>query len=77
MSQTQSESARALRNLNPTPEAMAAMWPWSKEYAAQGGGSMDFWDKLPEGRKRLASDCAAAIIKAAANHGRVTTGGSR
>lgn len=25
---------------------------WGAEYAAQGGGCMDFWDGLEEGRKR-------------------------
>lgn len=39
------------RNLNPTPEARVAMHIWCEEYAAQRGGSMDFWDNLPESRK--------------------------
>jgi hypothetical protein len=40
------------RNLNPTPEARVAMIIWGAEYAAQRGGSMDFWDSLSADRKR-------------------------
>lgn len=39
------------RNLNPTPEARVAMIVWGREYAAQRGGSMDFWDSLDDERK--------------------------
>lgn len=39
------------RNLNPTKEAKVAMIVWGDEYAAQGRGSMDFWDQLSEDRK--------------------------
>lgn len=40
------------RSLNPTPEARVAMIAWSDEYAAQRGGTMDFWDKLDLTRRR-------------------------
>ena len=40
------------RNLNPTPEAKVAMIIWGKEYSEQGGGCMDFWDRLGEDNKR-------------------------
>ena len=39
------------RNLNPHRLAKAAMWLYHNEYAAQGGGSMDFWDRLPMSEK--------------------------
>ena len=39
------------RNLHPTPAARVAMIIWGAEYSKQGGGSMDFWDKLSEERK--------------------------
>lgn len=39
------------RNLNPTHEARIAMIVWGDEYAAQSGGSMDFWDNLSDDRK--------------------------
>lgn len=39
------------RNLNPIPEARVAMIIWGKEYSQQGGGSMDFWDRLSEEKK--------------------------
>lgn len=39
------------RNLHPTPAAKVAMIIWGKEYSEQGGGSMDFWDKISEERK--------------------------
>lgn len=40
------------RNLNPTPAARVAMIIWGDEYAAAGGGSMDFWDGLSAERKK-------------------------
>ncbi len=52
------------RNLNPHQAASAAMWLYSTEYAAGGGGSMDFWDSLPDYSKsscrRLVKDILAA-----------------
>jgi hypothetical protein len=42
---------RAQRNLNPHKAAVAAMWLWGSRYAAQGGGSMDFWDSLTRSEK--------------------------
>ena len=46
------------RNLNPVPEALVAMWIWGSEYAAQNGGSMDFYDRLSASRQRA---CARAV----------------
>lgn len=48
------------RNLNPHAEAIAAMYLYGDEYAAQGGGSMDFWDKLSESRKNI---CRAFVVR--------------
>lgn len=45
------------RNLNPTPQALVAMWIWGSEYAAQGGGSMDFYDSLSLARQRQCDEC--------------------
>jgi hypothetical protein len=62
-----SDKERALRNLNPHKPARAAMWLWGKEYSQQGGGSMDFWDGLPEGRgARRAHGGMAAEVRLAA-----------
>lgn len=44
------------RNLNPHAEAVLAMTIWGREYAAQNGGSMDFWDSLDDSRKRICAD---------------------
>lgn len=55
------------RNLNPTPEARAAMWLFSQRYAAQNGGSMDFWDKLP---KHEQQQCKALVVEILAAHAR-------
>ena len=52
------------RNLNPTPEAVVAMYIYGDEYARQGGGSMDFWDRVPNSKKRVCSDCLKDIHKA-------------
>lgn len=46
------EQQRARRNLNPHAEAILAMCLWSEDYAfKQRGGSMDFWDGLPDFKK--------------------------
>lgn len=39
------------RNLNPHKSARAAMWLFGVRYSQQRGGSMDFWDTLPEYEK--------------------------
>ena len=46
------ERIRTQRNLHPHREARLAMLVWHNEYAAQGGGSMDFYDALTESQKR-------------------------
>lgn len=56
--------AEAKRNLEPIAPALVAMSLWSHRYAAQNGGSMDFWDKLSEAEKqqcvRIAEQIRAA-----------------
>lgn len=54
------------RNLNPHKPAVAAMAIWGKRYSEQGGGSMDFWDKLSESDKQIARDLVERIEKAQA-----------
>lgn len=49
------------RNLNPTPEAVFAMYHWHTRYAALGGGSMDFWDSLTKAEKLFCRDAINAI----------------
>lgn len=47
------EKQRAQRNLRPHAEAIAAMHLWGEDYAfKQRGGSMDFWDSLPDWKKK-------------------------
>lgn len=59
---TAKELAQARRNLNPHAEAIAAMHMWSDDYAfKQRGGSMDFWDNLPDWKKQLARDLVKRI----------------
>lgn len=55
---------RDARNLSPHAEAIAAMMIWSGEYAAQNGGSMDFWDGLNLSRKQQCVDAVNRIIGA-------------
>jgi len=56
------EKQRAQRNLNPHAEAILAMNWWSDEYAfKQRGGSMDFWDNLPDYKKRLCRELVKRI----------------
>ena len=49
------------RNLNPHKAARVAMILWNKEYAAQKGGSLDFWDKLTEQQRRTCRELAREI----------------
>ena len=49
------------RNMNPHKPAVAAMWHWGTRYSDQRGGSMDFWDGLPESDKRLMRELVKAI----------------
>lgn len=58
---------RDRRNLRPSSEAVAAMYLYGAEYAAQNGGSMDFWDSLDESRKQLCRRLVLEIIEAIPN----------
>ena len=58
------ERERTRRNLNPHKAARAAMFLYSRAYAAHGGGSMDFWDKLDVSLRRVCRECVAAIESA-------------
>lgn len=67
---TAKERDRDRRNINPTPEAVLAMSIWGSRYAAQRGGSMDFWDKLTESEQRRCRDLAEQFRKADKAHSR-------
>lgn len=41
------------QNLNPHKFAVAAMWIFRNEYSQHGGGSMDFWQQLPDRYKEM------------------------
>lgn len=53
------------RNLNPTAEAIAAMYLYGADYSRQRGGSMDYWDTLQESEKRVCRDLVNAILQRA------------
>lgn len=55
------------RNLRPTSEAVAAMYLYGAEYAASGGGSMDFWGRLDASRKRHCQELVMRIIETIPN----------
>ena len=57
------------RNMNPTPAAVVARYIYGKAYSEQNGGSMDFWDKLPQEKKNYCERFAATILAAARTHG--------
>lgn len=57
------------RNLHPIKPAVAAMFIYHNEYAAQHDGSMDFWDGLTPHQKGVCERCVADILKARANQG--------
>lgn len=58
------EIARAQRNGNPHRPAIVAMTLWSSRYAAQRGGSMDFWDTLREPEREQCRRIVAEIMAA-------------
>lgn len=63
------------RNLNPTPEATAAMRLYGGDYARFGGGSMDFWDYLESrcpSRAALCKRLVTDVLEAAEAHGRIS-----
>jgi hypothetical protein len=55
---------RDRRNLNPHKSAIVAMWHWGEVYSRQGGGSMDFWDKLSKREKDFCRDLVKRLEKA-------------
>ncbi len=58
------EKQRDIRNLNPHAEAVLAMAIWSEDYAfKQRGGSMDFWDSLPDWKKKHCRQLVERIKK--------------
>ena len=51
-------------NLNPHRLAVAAMWLYGREYAAQSGGCMDFWNSLSITEKSNCQSMVYAIFNA-------------
>ncbi len=58
------EKLRAKRNRNPHGAARIAMFKWGTEYAAQRGGSMDFWDSLTASRKLMCREVLRFVLSA-------------
>jgi len=50
------------RNLDPHRPAKCAMWLYGDRYSKQGGGSMDFWDRLSESEKYTCRRMARDIV---------------
>lgn len=59
---------RDRENINPTPEAVVAMSLYCDGYAAQRGGSMDFWEALPESKQRRCIELLEDIRRAERAH---------
>lgn len=49
------------RNIRPIAPALVAMSLYNKTYAAQRGGSMDFWDSLSPYQQRTCIELATQI----------------
>lgn len=64
------ERERDRRNLNPVPEAVIAMNVFGERYAAQRGGSMDFWSSLSPSDKALCQAILSRVHEAERAHGR-------
>jgi hypothetical protein len=63
-----------MRNLNPHKAARAAMYLYGKAYSQQAGGSMDFWDLLPEAWKNVCRTLVRDIEEARAERGEEKAG---
>lgn len=61
---------RHFRNLHPHGEARIAMIIWGDRYAAQTGGSMDFYDSLSNGEKATCRSALDAVLSAIELNGR-------
>jgi hypothetical protein len=59
-------NARDARNLSPHKAAVMAMCLFSRHYAAQSGGSMDFWDSLSAGEQKACRDLVVRLEQAPA-----------
>ena len=57
------------RNINPTAAAVIAMNLWGARYAAQRGGSMDFWDSLDDADKKRCIEIVRDVREADIAHG--------
>jgi hypothetical protein len=55
---------KATRNLNPHKAARIAMLLWNERYAAQRGGSMEFWDSLTEAERQTCRKCLEQVLEA-------------
>lgn len=51
-------------NANPHKPARVAMTLFNAEYAAQRGGSIDFWRNLSENKKRICREITEEIVNA-------------
>lgn len=58
-------------NVNPTPEAVAAMWLHSDSYSRHCGGSMDFYVARTKSQQENCERMVKEIIGAAKAHGRL------
>lgn len=68
------ELERDRRNLRPHAEARLAMAIWSHEYAhEQRGGSMDFWDRIGDQRRKLCVEIVSDVLHALEKNGRAAT----
>lgn len=59
-------------NLRPHAEARLAMAYFGKEYAAQRGGCMDFWDGLAPYQQELITRILDEFLRAMKENGRAT-----
>ena len=68
VSQESERRITARQNANPTPEATFAMFMWPRDYAAQNGGSMEYFDSLSQSQKDYCRRAVDGILQAAERH---------
>lgn len=61
---TNKEKQQIKRDLNPHKAAVVAMALFNREYAKQGGGSMQFYDSLSDDQKKTCREIVTKIESA-------------
>ena len=63
--ETMTPEEQSQRDLNPTPEAVFAMFHWDGAYARLGLGAMEYYDQMGESNQQYCKEAVSRIMAAA------------